>query len=193
MLVTGERGAARDAAVVGRARTLDGDGAELGGGERRQRPEQRADGRAGDADDADISRFQALVAGLPGIRAGRRHDRPTRSVTETPCCRRRAEEPRSGRGIKGHRGGLMGVCCYLSPPSANSPAAAAVRWWAGSSRDGHGTPLSPTLRCRTRRNGTEETKADHDEIKTTCLSRYFLLFFPLPYAENVIFFTSRRT
>lgn len=62
--------------VARRVRTLDGDGAELGGGEGRERAEEGADGRAGDADDADIPSLEALVAiTSSSSRARRRHDR----------------------------------------------------------------------------------------------------------------------
>lgn len=40
--------------------TLDGDGAQLGGGEGGEGAEQGADGRAGDAHDADVSRLEQV-------------------------------------------------------------------------------------------------------------------------------------
>jgi len=62
--------------VARRVRTLDGDGAELGGREGRERAKEGADGRAGDADDADISSLEALaVITGSSSRARRRHDR----------------------------------------------------------------------------------------------------------------------
>ena len=53
--------------------TLDGDGAELGGGERGEGAEQGADGRAGDADDAHVPGIQAVGGATSAGARGRRH------------------------------------------------------------------------------------------------------------------------
>lgn len=64
--------------------SLDGDGAELGGGEGGERAEQGADGRAGDADDAHVAGIQAVWGAASAGARGRSHG-AVAAFAAAPC------------------------------------------------------------------------------------------------------------